>query len=142
MAAIALAACGSGSATSTTSAAMGRAAFVAAANRICRQESRQLSRDPIKSTAEILSNGPKQIATEEAAVAQLTALEPPTAVRTDWHVLLTEFDQATADYRRLVADVRSHNYRAAQATSTAGHAAVLRAHTAAARNSISDCSKV
>jgi hypothetical protein len=140
--AVALAACGSASTTSATNAGGGRAAFVAAANRICRQESRELARDPIKSTAEILSNGPKQIATEQAAVAHLTALKPPTGLRTDWHALLTGFGQATADYRRLVADVRSHHYRAAQTTSTAGHTAVLRAHAAAARNGISDCSKV
>jgi hypothetical protein len=139
---IALAACGSGSSTSTTSAGTGRAEFVAAANRICKQESRQLSRYPIKSTAELLSNGPKQIVTERAAAKQLTALKPPTQLRTDWHVFLTGIDQANADYRRLVAEVRLHHYRAAQTTSTAGHAAVLRAHVAAARNGIADCSKV
>jgi hypothetical protein len=140
--ALALAGCGSSSTTSTTSAASGRAAFIAAANRICEQESRQLSRYPIKSTAEILSHGPKQIAAEQAAAAQLTALKPPTALRADWHLLVTGFDQATGDYRRLVADVRSHDYHAAQTTSTAGHLAVLRAHAAAARSAISDCSKV
>ena len=57
-------------------------------------------------------------------------------------MLLTDFDQATGDYRRLVADVRSHDYHAAQTTSTAGHLAVLRAHATAARDGISDCSKV
>jgi hypothetical protein len=139
---IAVAGCGSSSATSTTGAGASRAAFVAAANRICKQESRQLSRDPIKSTAELLSNGPKQIVTEQAAAQQLTALKPPGALRTDWHVVLAGFDQATTDYRRLVAEVRLHHYRAAQTTSTAGHAAVLRAHAAAARNGIGDCSKV
>lgn len=137
-----LAGCGSGSGTSTSSSSDGRAALVAAANRICRQESRRLSRYPIRKTAEIVSNGPKQIAAEQAAEAQLTALKPPAGLRADWHVLLTGLDQATADYRRLVADVRSHDYRGAQKTSSAGHAAVLRAHAAAARNGINDCSKI
>jgi hypothetical protein len=138
--AIVLAACGSGSTTSSSSDRT--AAFVATANRICHQESRQLSRYPIRTTAELVSNGPKQIAAEQAAEAQLTALKPPIGLRADWRELLTGFDQATADYRRLLADVRSHDYRAAKKTSTAGHTAVLRAHAAAARNGIIDCSTI
>ncbi len=119
-----------------------RAAFVSAAESICRQETAQLRHFSVNSPAALFREAPQQIRIEQAANAKLAALKPPAALGADWRSITSHYRAATRDYQSLVAAVRRHRRTAAVHASSAGREEVLGAHELAVQDGLTACGKV